>query len=403
MCVTTFDALNLPGYTCSLADGTPLDASSSPAPIIPERRRRRAQALTWEQVAAGTMLVNGIMRPNAGGRPGLERTLILRARDSWMPLAHGLDLLFMTSCAAAGDARSPTWWRPIRPGLPMPLVHWHCFQGQDRLGVSLWRKTGALLAALHAMFPHKEYYLKLDSDTLVMPHALVRFLRALHAADSRGRGRYFGSNRISQKALFGLRRGGLLSSNGWLALERSEEARLAANGTGRWAHAPLSAHDRRQLAHSEARSMAMEERCESAVPSYAQGGAYGFDRRALGLLAGGDCLEGAYMALSQHTGRRSPALFEDEAVGLCMRLYRMRLVTCGCFYDWGPCDITHPESCRADTNESRLCRLPLTVHKLRQVSWFDGWWRMLSNREAAHLAEVDQWAPSSARAQGHSF
>ena len=42
-------------------------------------------------------------------------------------------------------------------------------------------------------------------------------------------------------------------------------------------------------------------------------------------------------------------LFEDEAVGLCMRLHRVRLVTWlrllpGCFYDWGPCDINSPQT-----------------------------------------------------------
>ena len=72
--------------------------------------------------------------------------------------------------------------------------------------------------------------------------------------------------------------------------------------------------------------------------------------------------------------RHAPAvqralLFEDEAVGLCMRLRHVPLSSCGCFYDWGPCDIITggvaappPAGCGADTNASKLCRLPLTVH-----------------------------------------
>ena len=83
---------------------------------------------------------------------------------------------------------------------------------------------------------------------------------------------------------------------------------------------------------------------------------------------------------------------EDEAVGLCMRLHGVKLLTCGCFYDWGPCDIFHPtESCAPDTNASRLCHLPLTVHKLRQLDWFDKWWALLSSREPAAVATVKQW------------
>ena len=88
----------------------------------------------------------------------------------------------------------------------------------------------------------------------------------------------------------------------------------------------------------------------------------------------------------------------DEVVELGKLLAReaqarqVRLLTCACFYDWGPCDIFHPgQSCAPDTNRSRLCHFPLTVHKLRQLSWYDGWWRLLSEREPVALAALEKW------------
>ena len=81
-----------------------------------------------------------------------------------------------------------------------------------------------------------------------------------------------------------------------------------------------------------------------------------------------------------------------------MRLRNVRLVTCRCFYDWGPCDINNPAaSCAPDTNASRICHLPLTVHKMRQLSWFDGWWRLLAAREPAALAALARWQAAQGR------
>lgn len=84
-------------------------------------------------------------------------------------------------------------------------------------------------------------------------------------------------------------------------------------------------------------------------------------------------------------------LFEDEVVGLCMHLRGIPLITCSCFYDWGPCNIGDPSSCKADTANTTICRLPLTVHKLKSLSWYDGWWQYLSGREQASISTLDEW------------
>ena len=45
-------------------------------------------------------------------------------------------------------------------------------------------------------------------------------------------------------------------------------------------------------------------------------------------------------------------------------------------------------TCRDGTSMSRLCRLPLSIHKIRKVAWYRPWFEQLRKREPAHLAEL---------------
>ena len=148
-------------------------------------------------------------------------------------------------------------------------------------------------------FPsRKRLFLKIDSDTLLLPPALLAFLSALHGGTPKGVPLYFGSNRIASKTRFCTGRNCFLRSWQWRA--------LAANITSR---------------SGSSSSSGSTSFCESDEPSYAQGGAYGFDRRALTLLASDNCLERVFSAIAAFDKQASPQLFEDEAVGLCMRLH----------------------------------------------------------------------------------
>lgn len=461
MCTSTADSLGLP-FTCALANGRPLSQALPTLPAHGPRGRSSssAPALGWTDVGAGMMLTHGVLRAEgrtggagaAGGRAGLERQLLLRARKTWMPHAAGLELILMASgCGAMGrggalpilgaaDAkqasaveapaevvpvRAPSWWPAHTPpsritgdratdagdasrdASALPTLHWQCFHGKDRLGVSLWRKTAALLASLHAHLPAKRFYLKIDSDTLLLPNSLIRFLHSLNAVQPQPPLRrtplYFGSNRISSKRLFCPGRGCLLQSRTWRQLELAiappnGHANDTKTTTAKATTAKATTMRRRSTASlafssspSSVAAASAQPSCGSDVASYAQGGAYGFDRAALDLLVADRCMELAANAARAHNPKE-PLLFEDETVGLCMRLRKVRLLTCACFYDWGPCDIFHPgQSCAPDTNRSRLCHFPLTVHKLRQLSWYDGWWRLLSEREPVALAALEKW------------
>lgn len=136
---------------------------------------------------------------------------------------------------------------------------------------------------------------------------------------------------------------------------------------------------------------AEQRHAREASVSYATGGAYGFNRRALQLVTQPRCMSAAVAAViarGEAIGVPVPGAGEDETVGLCMHLQRVRLIRCGCFYQYGPCNCYNFSSCfRADgASRPNVCHLPLTIHKLKKAEWFHRWWRMLSAREPSMLA-----------------
>ena len=55
---------------------------------------------------------------------------------------------------------------------------------------------------------------------------------------------------------------------------------------------------------------------------------------------------------------------------------------------YGPCDVNNFSTCEDNTPTSRLCRLPLSIHKIRRAAWYRPWFEQLRAREGAHLAEL---------------
>ena len=202
----------------------------------------------------------------------------------------------------------------------------------------------------------------------MFPRPLLRFLSYARANSPAGTPIYFGNNRISDRSKFCGAPHCLLRSAAWQALTRNQSGHrpLRTNGPRAWSEV-----------------------------SYAQGGFYGFNRAALTALTRDNCMEAVASTVDRY--KRGLQLFEDETVGLCMHLRRVPLLTCNCFYDWGPCNIGDPTTCRADTNETRLCRLPLSVHKLRELAWYDGWWTFIAGREQAGLKALDRWETAHRR------
>ena len=306
-----------------------------------------------------------MMTVRSGARMKLESALLMRAQRTWMPQAPELEMLILSSCDASRSASvSPKWFTSRAGG---PTLHFKCFTGVEKLGVSLWRKTATLLQTLVTLLPSKEFYIKMDSDALMLPNTVVRYLTFLSSNSPPAMPLYFGNNRISSREKFCSGKRCMFSSPAWLALQNTIN-------TTQW----RSLHGNAYPPEGQA--------------SYAQGGFYGFNSLAIRTLVHSNCMEVvAEVGRANHLFGPTGALFEDEAVGLCMHLHRIPLITCGCIYDWGLCNINVPSSCRADSNKSAICRLPISMHKLRQVKWYDGWWRLLSSREEDGLSQLSAW------------
>ena len=170
---------------------------SRPAPPSPP--------LGIADVAVG-MLVRGHeawLRTSPSGGPSrtsvgdlCEQTglLLACARHTWMASHPELDVLALVDCVGYGrtppsihpnasfDYHSPFDLEPaewlVRPangggmGAAKSHLHLRCYWGPTGKTVRGWggyRKTAALLRALHDVLPSKRFYVKIDEDTLLRP------------------------------------------------------------------------------------------------------------------------------------------------------------------------------------------------------------------------------------------
>jgi hypothetical protein len=141
--------------------------------------------------------------------------------------------------------------------------------------------------------------------------------------------------------------------------------------TQAWMHGapvPCQRMDRRSLLCSRHRHEAVQ---------YVQGGIEGLTISALERVVASECV--------QHVGH-APCFeswqcvhrAEDATLGICMRELGVPLWQCPCFHPTGPCEVSRPTTCHG-----RLCPRPISIHKLKRVSWYDAWWKLLTDNETA--------------------
>ena len=340
-------------FSCQPANGEPLQLPTRPESTL------LSSTLQWSDVAFGMMVGQAAKRPG-----NLEYNLLIAAHDSWMQMiGKQLSLVILADCRKQDDEVVPAWL--ANGATDGANLEWRCYRKQPKPGVTLWRKTWMLLRLLDAVAA-KAWYLKIDEDTLLMPRSLLQYLRYLHETAPRPHV-YFGNDRVSFLGLYDWRPTALFQTTGWHGLLRRYN----------WTHPAIVALRR-----------------QAPWISYAAGGFYGFDRGALELVSRTNCMDDVattVTAFGEHlrqSGLKMAHMAEDEVVGLCMHASRVRLISCDCFYQYGPCNCNNFTSCNDGLQSAHLCRLPLSVHKLKKASWYAPWWRHLTAREAAHLAEL---------------
>ena len=141
-------------FSCAPAERQHLVLSASAPDAGPSRSR-----VEWGDIAIGMMV----------GRNGrisghLEAKHLQSASETWVAMiGASLGLIILADCAASDQAGMPPWMH-IPPGA---AVVWQCYRGLSRPGLTLWRKTRALLRELDqsSELGRRRFYLKVDVDT----------------------------------------------------------------------------------------------------------------------------------------------------------------------------------------------------------------------------------------------
>jgi len=330
-------------------------------------------------------------------------------------------------------------WLTTSKGQAAPTLHFRCFWGQYSRrsfgSAKNAQKGAALFNALLYSMPTKRFYLKLDVDSLLLPHSLLRFLSELaEKLGDENPAVYFGTDRfIDGLSTWGydidIERRALVLSGTWNALsdvnlvnpESKRRTSSAAVATFKANMASASAKQKLLLAAGFAarrvprqpklfiretpRWMELERqfltedqinRTTSITIKFAQGTAYGMSHKVLRAVVQSKCMARVHRVgntCSPFQCRRKELVdIEDSLMGLCMHLHQVRLVTCSCFAtDAKVASNTasisklyvHQDASpkMAAFTRHRMCPAPISVHPLKNAAAFDRAWRDLNGTQ----------------------
>tara|TARA_B110001452_G_C15204005_1_gene417708 strand:+ start:346 stop:1476 length:1131 start_codon:yes stop_codon:yes gene_type:complete len=251
-----------------------------------------------------------------------------------------------------------------------------------------YRKGSVLLRALLQELPRKAYYLKVDTDTLVRPHNLLRFLSTLHSEVQPESRLYFGSYRRTETCRKEFCRSFVF---------KTHEQGLPTKGL------PLRETDIwKRLEEDTVPFNLSRARLREIGATYAQGGAYGLSHNALRAVVSTDCMRRVGgLRPSRHVRRPDIHKFEDSSMGLCAHLVEAAFVSCESFQMYvhhlrpdlrgSGRDPANHHQLREDTPDASITRHPITMHALKDQAAYLGWWRVLNARDKVYEPSLWEW------------
>ena len=337
-------------------------------------------------------------------------------------------------------------WVAERAGSLRLRCYWGLAGGHVR-GAGSHRKTAVLLRALLEELPRKRFYLKVDEDTLVRPTNLLHFLNGLaatasgaaHAAATNRAGDddddhyeydpplYFGSARSGEDCADDSCR--MFTFNTFRS--RGGGARVGAVQLQEARPLPVLAQPRIANTVPLRESVGWQALEARFMPDGAQrnatsgigivglsGGAYGLSRAALVPLVRSRCLHevgelkcgvarsGITRSCRPCRFRRGPVhAMEDNTVGLCMHLLRVRPIHCEAFRSFASSDppalddarpreekLQRGRSTVVRRSSQALSRWLVTLHPLKDArAELLAWWRALERRERSDAQDLARW------------
>ena len=442
--------------------------NSTPAPWLHRRPQTTPpRPVTLSDVAVGMSVSASQMQDQCGAyawmgdNKAIERActdascqnILACARASWMVAAPQLEVLLLVDCHplcaariadvnATGDTSQkasipedclaspcspdcgpkrydgfphPPWLRPSRKHLAK--LHFRCYYGralsQRRMLFGMQIKTRTLFTALLNDLGHKRFFLKLDTDAMLQPANLLRFLSLLGAHVHPASPLYFGTSFTSpwiEECYYARDHHGFVAPtdvDGECHTFRFNQGvkTKAANASRHYLREkPLreSQSFRRLLAEVQP-DKAVQARLQGASVHYAAGGSYGISKPALLALNERDLLKhlGKLSCDGRPCTRGTIHKAEDAGFGLCMHLLAVTLIEYPCFME-------SKFSQSRQTDERRLqvllhdlqtatpermskwrreqaCQAPITLHPLKHGYHYMSWWRLLGERNGSML------------------
>lgn len=423
--------INSSRFTCSFDTGEPLSNYTKRATkwehATPSRQQKERATL---EVGIGLGMMTRHLELHGTRIASTDEMLLSAARKTWMaePLSAHLELIIlMSDCAnrpASTDVTTAcaepnaTWMHHAASTMRLHKVHWRCYWG-DSGQQRVHHKLSILLRDLLTVLGRKRYYAKIETDTLLIPQNLLRFLTFLDEnVGPDDVPLYFGSD------VFRLHRPGA-------SKRASQPAAIEQLGPGCRSEAERrqALHDDRCVTRTAAWDALVAREAWDADQAriarateqitFAQGAFEGFSYSALRAVALDGCVQkvgnlpcvpaaqnGRAPIKGQHCGLHST---EDASLGLCMHLKQIRLLDCAAFVGILPaCWWVRMYGCAEDTPYSRVPRYPISIHtRATTKSTIDKsqdaylkWWSVIKGRDATlHGPELTSWQSGSDRWQ----
>lgn len=308
-----------------------------------------------------TTVAIGISIRSSASRIKSDNDLLAAARDTWMKDAKDfVEVLIFVDC---DDKQTGTRVTPLEGFhiAELPKLHWFCYQPVQSLRTkeeeieavkNNFDKYAAMYTIMLREIPGKHFYLKIDSDTVIIPMNIYHLVlsldkygeKAMIIGDigERRNGANIDYKNPENWIMYRARNGtkdGLFKRQGWIDLERAY--------------------------HPDSYMKILQSSTATGI----QGGLILFSTSALQIMVEHDCMKKVgNIPCTWKKKKNCINRPEDLVVGLCAHLHRILLVDCH------PCmrniigDLSSPRRWVSDgLKTQKFCKMPLSTHPVKNA------------------------------------
>lgn len=333
--------------------------------LWPYRKRGRSETqFSWESVVIGLMVrsLESVTRS--------DKLLLKAAKHTWMKETNfEIDVLLFTDCRTQSDIAVERIPRELHNA----AIKWKCYFPKynitsasiESIAVKAnYDKCARLYSVMHIEFPNKKWYIKIDTDTVLIPKNLMKLLTFLNL-----------NVHNSSKLLIGdsgepPQRSSLPED--WLMNRLSHTSKDAVFKRFEW----------KQLVKE--RYPGQEVVSLTSTVTHVQGGFIALSAAMLHSIATDDCVTRVgSMPCDRRKKKHCINQPEDVAIGLCAHLHHATLLDCSsCLrnivgtptVEW-----VNKTANQIGKPGSTTCRTPITAHPVKNSHAYSMVFNILSN------------------------